>query len=93
MDNSPKTSPDDSPDTAVGIPAPEGATELIDTDYRIGQDNYQASPVGIRIDIHGAVFTFSALVVLAFVVLALALPDQSTHWFGVTRDWINNNLS
>ncbi|HSH85196.1 MAG TPA: BCCT family transporter [Guyparkeria sp.] len=93
MDNSPKASPDDSPDTAVGIPAPEGATDLIDTDYRIGQDNYQASPVGIRIDIHGAVFTFSALVVLAFVVLALALPDQSTHWFGVTRDWINNNLS
>lgn len=53
MNSSSKTSPDDSLDTAVGIPAPEGAANLIDTDYKIGQDNYQASPIGMHIDIHG----------------------------------------
>lgn len=29
-----------------GIPAPEGAANLIDTDYVIGQDNITASPWG-----------------------------------------------
>nr|WP_284047296.1 BCCT family transporter [Guyparkeria hydrothermalis] len=66
---------------------------MIDTDYKIGQDNYQAAPIGVNIDIHGAVFTFSSLVILAFVVLTLALPDQSTAWFDGAKNWINTNMS
>jgi len=88
--------PDNPPDTqseSVGVPAPEGAANLIDTDYKIGQDNYQASPMGVNIDIHGAVFVFSSLIVLAFVILALALPDQATDWFGAAKDWINSNMT
>jgi len=88
--------PDNSPDTheeSVGVPAPEGAANLIDTDYKIGQDNYQAAPLGVNIDIHGAVFAFSSLVILAFVILSLALPDQSTAWFEGAKNWINNNMT
>jgi len=88
--------PDNPPDTqseSVGVPAPEGAANLIDTDYKIGQDNYQASPMGVNIDIHGAVFVFSSLIVLAFVILALALPEQATDWFGAAKDWINSNMT
>ncbi|MFW6322438.1 MAG: BCCT family transporter, partial [Guyparkeria sp.] len=81
MDNKPDNAPDTRSES-VGVPAPEGPANLIDTDYRIGQDNYQAAPMGVNIDIHGAVFAFSSLVILAFVVLSLALPEQTTNWFG-----------
>lgn len=78
---------------SLGVPAPEGAANLIDTDYQIGQDNYQASPLGISIDIHSAVFAVSSLVVLAFVILALALPEQFTALFGGIKNWINTNMT
>ncbi|MFA7521425.1 MAG: BCCT family transporter [Halothiobacillaceae bacterium] len=92
MDKNPESSPD-RPDETIGIRTPEGATNLIDTDYKIGQDNYQAAPLGIDIDIHSTVFSFSALVILAFVVLSLIFPDQTTAWFGAARDWINSRMS
>ncbi len=92
MDNKPDNPPDTQSES-VGVPAPEGAANLIDTDYKIGQDNYQASPMGVNIDIHGAVFVFSSLIVLAFVILALALPEQATDWFGAAKDWINSNMT
>ncbi|HEY9201841.1 MAG TPA: BCCT family transporter [Gammaproteobacteria bacterium] len=92
MDKQPETQQDDEL-AAPGIPAPEGAANLIDTDYQIGQDNYSTSKFGIRIDIHGAVFMFSSLVVLAFVIITLALPDQAGPLFDSMRKWITGNLS
>jgi len=92
VDKQPETQQDDEL-TAPGIPAPEGAANLIDTDYQIGQDNYSTSKFGIRIDIHGAVFMFSSLVVLAFVIITLALPDQAGPLFDSMRKWITGNLS
>ena len=92
MDNKPDNAPDTHSES-VGVPAPEGAANLIDTDYKIGQDNYQAAPMGVNIDIHGAVFAFSSLIILAFVVLTLALPEQSTAWFDGAKNWINANMS
>ncbi|MFN2382277.1 MAG: BCCT family transporter [Guyparkeria sp.] len=83
----------DKQNESVGIPAPEGPTNLIDTDYKIGQDNYQAAPMGVSIDIHGSVFAISSLVILGFVILALALPEQTTAWFGSAKDWVNTNAS
>ncbi len=71
---------------SVGIPAPEGAANLIDTDYQIGQDNYSTSRFGIHVDIHGAVFAFSSLVILAFVILTLALPEQAGPVFESMKD-------
>ena len=78
---------------SVGVPAPEGAANLIDTDYRIGQDNYQARPLGVNIDIHGAVFAVSSLMILGFVVLTLALPEQATATFDGAKSWINANAT
>ncbi len=92
MDNKPDTSPDKETEL-VGVPAPEGAANLIDTDYQIGQDNYQASPLGINIDIHSAVFAVSSLVVLAFVILTLALPEQSTAAFEAVKTWITTHMT
>ncbi|NIZ08678.1 BCCT family transporter [Pseudooceanicola sp. HF7] len=64
-----------------GIPAPEGAADIIDTDYEIGQDNIdgQVGPFGF--DIHNPVFLVSGLAIVAFVFYTLALPEQAGSGF------------
>ncbi|MFW5641539.1 MAG: BCCT family transporter, partial [Roseicyclus sp.] len=62
---------------AQGIPSPEGEHRAIETDYDIGQDNVEGSVGPIFFDIHNPVFAISGLVVVAFVVFTLALPDAA----------------
>ncbi|WP_168016005.1 BCCT family transporter [Halomonas salinarum] len=89
-DGKPKA-PDDT--GTEGIPAPEGAANLIDTDYVIGQDNITASPLGINVDLHGKVFLFSSLVILIFVIATLALQDQMEPIFNSMFSFLTTNLS
>ncbi|MCG6657758.1 BCCT family transporter [Halomonas campisalis] len=79
--------------SSEGIPAPEGAADLIDTDYVIGQDNITASPMGINLDLHGKVFTISSIVILFFVVIALALQDQIEPIFNVGFSFLTVNMA
>jgi len=91
-----KTNHDPSKDPteiSEGVPAPEGAASLIDTDYVIGQDNYTASPLGISLDIHGKVFAISAIATLFFVVLTLALQNEVEPLFNAVRTWLTSNLA
>ncbi|SLN47872.1 Glycine betaine transporter OpuD [Aquimixticola soesokkakensis] len=67
--------------SASGIPAPEGASDVIDTNYEIGQDNIESSIGPFGFDIHNPVFLFSGLAVVAFVFFTLALPDQASSVF------------
>lgn len=75
-----------------GIPAPTGEANLIDTDYVIGQDNISGNFV-FSLDIHGKVFTISALAVVLFVVLTLALQAEVAPLFSALRDWLTGNLA
>jgi len=75
-----------------GIPAPSGDANLIDTDYVIGQDNIQGQ-FSFSLDIHGKVFSISALTAVIFVILALALQNQVEPLFSALRSGITNNLS
>ncbi|MCL7929503.1 BCCT family transporter [Halomonas llamarensis] len=84
--------PDDDKPSSEGIPAPEGASNLIDTDYVIGQDNITASPMGIDVDLHGKVFLFSSIVILLFVILTLALQDQMEPIFNSMFSFLTTNL-
>ncbi len=94
MEHKPKQQPATEQDEiSEGVPAPEGAHNPIDTDYVIGQDNYTASPLGIRLDIHGTVFAISAVVTLFFVVLSLALQNEIEPLFSALRDWLTGNLA
>ncbi|WP_114011492.1 BCCT family transporter [Cohaesibacter intestini] len=68
-----------------GIPAPEGASDLIDTDYEIGQDNIETNIGPFGLDIHNPVFLISGLSVVAFVVYALLAPQQAADFFGWLR--------
>ena len=70
----------DAPDNQ-GIPAPEGATEIIETDYTIGQDNVEGTLGPIGFDIHNPVFMISGITIVAFVFYTLALPEQAGDVF------------
>ena len=65
-----------------GIPEPEGTSELIETDYTIGQDNIDGSVGPFGFDIHNPVFLVSGLAIIAFVFYTLALPEQAGTVFG-----------
>jgi len=73
------------------IPEPEGPTEVIETDYEIGQDNLAKSWT-LSFDIHQVVFTWSAFAILAFIVLTLALQDEIEPVFTGMRTWLTGNL-
>ncbi|NNU82216.1 BCCT family transporter [Halovulum dunhuangense] len=73
------------------IPEPEGATEIIETDYEIGQDNLEKSWT-LSFDIHQVVFTWSALAITAFIILTLALQAEIEPAFTGLRDWLTGTL-
>jgi BCCT family betaine/carnitine transporter len=74
------------------IPAPSGASNLIDTDYVIGQDNIKGRFL-FNLDIHGKVFSISALTIVLFVVLTLALQSQVEPLFSAIRSWLTTNMA
>ncbi|NYT72448.1 BCCT family transporter [Halomonas sp. QX-2] len=92
MDNHDDKRPPEEP-VSEGIPAPEGAANLIDTDYVIGQDNITTSTMGLNLDLHGKVFSISAVVVLLFVVLTLALQDTIAPIYDAIFSFLTGNLA
>ncbi|MBE0462511.1 MAG: BCCT family transporter [Halomonadaceae bacterium] len=88
----PNRSPEE-PQVSEGIPAPEGAANLIDTDYVIGQDNITTNKMGFDLDLHGKVFSISAAIVLLFVVLTLALQDTISPIYDAIFSFLTGNLS
>ncbi|MGO1394635.1 MAG: BCCT family transporter [Halomonas sp.] len=91
MDKTPKNEPDEP--VSEGIPAPDGPANLIDTDYVIGQDNITTNAMGLNLDLHGKVFSISAIVVLLFVVLTLALQDTIAPIYDAIFGFLTGNLS
>ncbi|WP_323763591.1 BCCT family transporter [Marinovum sp.] len=78
--------------TDQGIPAPEGAANVIDTDYEVGQDNIETSVGPIGLDIHNPVFLISGLSIVAFVAYALLAPAQAEEFFGWLRPALTSNF-
>lgn len=76
-----------------GIPAPDGPANLIDTDYVIGQDNITTNTMGVNLDLHGKVFTISAIVILLFVILTLALQDAIAPIYDAIFSFLTGNLA
>ncbi|MDP5306183.1 BCCT family transporter [Paracoccus spongiarum] len=73
------------------LPAPEGPTELIDTNYQIGQNNIEGVKP-FRFDIHNPVFMISALAIVAFTVLTLLFPTQLEPFFNGMRNFLTSKL-
>ncbi|MCW8843890.1 MAG: BCCT family transporter [Rhodobacteraceae bacterium] len=75
-----------------GIPEPEGVSEVIDTEYEIGQDNIETQIGPFGLDIHNPVFLISGLSIMLFVFYALALPEQAASIFGWLRPWLTQTF-
>ena len=58
------------------------------TDFKLGQDNIR--PFGL--DIHNPVFLISGLVIIAFVLLALANQEASAEFFGWLRPFLTSEF-
>ena len=85
--------PPGNPVSADGIPAPEGATQIISTGYEIGQDNinYRRRFV-FELDIHNVVFSVSAIGVVAFTLLTLMFQNTLAPLFEGLRDFMTSRL-
>ncbi|MDN3556213.1 BCCT family transporter [Halomonas maura] len=75
-----------------GIPSPEGPANIIDTDYVIGQDNIAFKRFGFDLDVHGKVFSISALTILFFVIITLALQEQVEPIFDAAFGFLTGSL-
>ena len=78
--------------TNQGIPEPEDPASLIQTEYEIGQDNFEGKVGPIGFNIHNPVFMISSLSIVAFVFYALALPDQAAALFGWLRPFLTSTF-
>jgi betaine/carnitine transporter, BCCT family len=75
-----------------GIPEPEGHADIIETDYEIGQDNYETKLGPFRIDIHNPVFVISGVMVILFVAIALIWPEGARDTFMSMRDFVKSQF-
>jgi BCCT family betaine/carnitine transporter len=75
--------------TTPGIPTPDGAADVIDTDYTIGQDNVEGNVGPFGFDIHNPVFMISGICIVAFVFYTLALPEQA----GAVFSWLFSSVT
>jgi BCCT family betaine/carnitine transporter len=73
------------------IPVPEGDTEIIETSYDIGQDNFSGA-ISMDLDIHKIVFSVSAIGIMLFTFLTLAFQNDAEPLFVGVRDWLTGNL-
>ncbi|WP_410218547.1 BCCT family transporter [Paracoccus sp. (in: a-proteobacteria)] len=88
----PPSAPAPEEDTSVvPLPEPEGPTEIIETDYTIGQDNIEGTGK-LAFDVHNPVFGISAAAVVLFTVITLIFPAQLEPIFGGMRDGLTANL-
>ncbi len=78
--------------SATGIPEPEGAADIIDTDFEIGQHNLEGQLGPFGFDIHNPVFLVSGLSIIVFVLYALAAPEQAAGFFGWLRPTLTSTF-
>ena len=74
------------------LPEPEGVTELIETDYEIGQHNIASKKWIIEFDIHNPVFPISALAIVLFTFGTMAFQTELEPVFVGIRDWLTTRL-
>lgn len=73
------------------LPLPEGPTEIISTEYEIGQDNIEGvKPVAY--DIHNPVFMISAAAIVLFTGATLLFPSVLGPFFAGLRDVVTSNF-
>ncbi|MBA5777609.1 BCCT family transporter [Stappia sp. F7233] len=72
--------------------SPDGAANIIETDYQIGQDNIQTRIGPFGLDIHNPVFLISGLTIVAFVFFTLAFQNSVGPLFNDLRVWLTSTF-
>ncbi len=88
---SPNDDQNDIPDVEA-IPEPEGPTEIIETNFEIGQDNVSNKVLSFNFDIHNPVFPLSALSIVGFTFATMAFQTELEPMFTALRDALTSNL-
>ena len=83
--------PDESDTDVEALPMPEGPTQIIETDYEIGQDNIEGHKL-VSFDIHNPVFMFSAVAVVLFTAATLMFPATLGPLFASLRDIVTSRF-
>jgi len=71
---------------------PEGPTEIIQTDYSIGQDNFVSRRGILSVDVHNPVFLISGLTIVLFVVTTMVLGSSATDAFVGLRVFLTDHF-
>lgn len=79
-------------DEVEDIPSPEGHSDVIETDYEIGQHNVTPRIGPFELDIHNPVFVVSGLVTFAFVIFTLAFQAQVEPLFSEMRGFLTSTF-
>ena len=75
-----------------GIPSPDGIADVIETDYEIGQDNFETKIGPFGLDIHNPVFVISGAAIVVFVLYTLLLPEQASAAFKAMFNFTTTNF-
>ena len=79
------------PEGAEAIPAPEGPTQIIETDYTIGQDNIEGR-APFAFDVHNPVFGISAAAIVLFTAATLLFPAQLEPLFNGSLSLVTGRM-
>jgi BCCT family betaine/carnitine transporter len=60
--------------------------------YVVGQHNIQAGRGMFRLDVHKAVFPFSAAIIVLFVVLTMLFTEHAANLFGWLRPAVTSTF-
>ncbi|MFN4057592.1 MAG: BCCT family transporter [Roseinatronobacter sp.] len=80
------------PSAEDGLPIPEGAADLIETEYTVGQDNITPRIGPLGLDIHNPVFGISSVLVMAFVIVTLAFQNVMGEAMGALRNTLTSSF-
>jgi betaine/carnitine transporter, BCCT family len=83
---------DVSDESDTSLPVPEGESEIIQTDYEVGQDNITPQVGPFNLDIHNPVFAFSGATVVLFTILTLVFGESVGPLFESLRDGLTATL-
>lgn len=61
---------------------------LYTTEHEVGENNVQV----MGMDVHNPVFGITALLVLAFVVFTLTMPELANSWLNGAKEWVVNTF-
>ncbi|MDX5594081.1 BCCT family transporter [Pseudovibrio sp. SPO723] len=76
----------------LAIPEPEGAADIIDTEYEVGQDNITAQVGPLGLDVHNPVFLISGMTIATFVVITLTLRTSVEPLFNDLRTYLTSTF-